>query len=51
MRIERIKSLHIVDFLDDLSKDGARKDGKPGGLGERTILDIFKLLQVVFKTT
>ncbi|UDF15771.1 site-specific integrase [Bacillus pumilus] len=50
MRIERIKSLHIVDFLDDLKKDGARKDGKPGGLGERSILDIFKLLQVVFKT-
>nr|WP_277713800.1 hypothetical protein [Bacillus atrophaeus] len=33
-QIDKIKTLHIVDFIDNLSKDGARKDGKPGGLGE-----------------
>ncbi|MEC3613106.1 tyrosine-type recombinase/integrase [Bacillus velezensis] len=49
-KIDKIKSLHIVDFIDDLSKDGARKDGKPGGLGDQTIKDIFKILQALFKT-
>ncbi|WP_144470920.1 tyrosine-type recombinase/integrase [Bacillus pumilus] len=49
-KMEQIKSLHIVDFLDSLKKDGARKDGKPGGLSGATIQDIFKILQVVFKT-
>nr|WP_325097919.1 hypothetical protein [Bacillus atrophaeus] len=49
-QIDKIKTLHIVDFIDDLSKDGARKDGKPGGLGNRTILDVFQTLQAMFKT-
>ncbi|MFI8650701.1 tyrosine-type recombinase/integrase [Bacillus velezensis] len=49
-KIDKIKTLHIVDFIDDLAKDGARKDGKPGGLGDRTILDVFQTLQAMFKT-
>ncbi|MEI4789543.1 hypothetical protein WAX46_04080 [Bacillus sp. FJAT-53060] len=49
-KMEQIKSLHIVDFLDSLKKDGARKDGKSGGLSGVTIQDIFIILQVVFKT-
>ena len=32
MRIEQIKTIHILDYLNSLKKDGARKDGKEGGL-------------------
>ncbi|MEC0233683.1 site-specific integrase [Paenibacillus kribbensis] len=32
MRIDQIKPLHVVTFLDKLSEPGARKDGKEGGL-------------------
>ncbi|WP_430392965.1 hypothetical protein [Bacillus atrophaeus] len=38
-KIDKIKSLHIVDFIDALSK------GRSGGLGDQTIRDIFKILQ------
>lgn len=30
MRIDQIKPLHVVTFLDKLSEPGARKDGKEG---------------------
>lgn len=33
-KIDKIKSFYIVDFIDDLFKDGVRKDGKFGGLGD-----------------
>ncbi|RPK29954.1 tyrosine-type recombinase/integrase [Paenibacillus xylanexedens] len=32
MRIDQIKPLHVVSFLDKLSEEGSRKDGKEGGL-------------------
>nr|WP_145402989.1 tyrosine-type recombinase/integrase [Paenibacillus xylanexedens] len=32
MRIDQIKPLHVVSFLDKLSEEGSRKDNKKGGL-------------------
>ncbi|WP_255283607.1 site-specific integrase [Priestia megaterium] len=37
MRLEKIKPLHILDFLKSLEKEGLRKDGKKGSLSSSTI--------------
>lgn len=34
----------IQDFINKLYEDGARKDGKAGGLSEETVFDIFKII-------
>ncbi|MGC1137750.1 site-specific integrase [Bacillus sp. B38] len=48
-RLDQIKTMHIVDFMDSLEKDGIRKDGKAGGLSSSTRYDIFKVLKAMFK--
>lgn len=37
LKIDEIKPLHIVDYLQSLEQDGGRNDGKPGGLSSGTI--------------
>ncbi|WP_338749886.1 site-specific integrase [Bacillus sp. FJAT-52991] len=49
-RIDHVNPMHIVTFYDFLSKDGARKDGKPGGLSPNTIYEIDKVLRSIFGT-
>ncbi|GED03807.1 hypothetical protein [Bacillus atrophaeus] len=44
-RLDQIKTMHIVDFMDSLEKDGIRKDGKSGGLSSSTRYDVFKVLK------
>lgn len=48
MRLDSIKPIHIVNFLDELEKDGSRLDGKPGGLAASTIYQIDKALRSLF---
>lgn len=48
MKIDKVKPTHIYDFLDNLTEDGIRKDGKPGGLGPATIQKIFHVLSSMF---
>ncbi|MCY8911737.1 N-terminal phage integrase SAM-like domain-containing protein [Bacillus atrophaeus] len=43
-RLDQIKTMHIVDFMDSLEKDG-----KPGGLSSSTRYDVFKVLKAMFK--
>ncbi|SDN33809.1 hypothetical protein SAMN04487897_102557 [Paenibacillus sp. yr247] len=48
MRMDQIKSLHIVTFLDDLSKPGARKDGQGDVLSSGTIEYIYRVIKNLF---
>lgn len=36
-RLDELKPIHIVSFMKNLELDGARKDGKSGGLSSTTI--------------
>lgn len=48
LKIDKVKPTHIYDFLDNLTEDGIRKDGKPGGLAPATIQKIFHVLSSMF---
>ncbi|MEK4381134.1 tyrosine-type recombinase/integrase [Aeribacillus sp. FSL K6-2848] len=47
MRLDDIQTMHVVDFLAYLKTPEARKDGKPGTLGNGTQRDILKVLRNV----
>jgi hypothetical protein len=38
MKLSDIKPIHVVNFIDDLKKDGRRLDGKEGKLSDPTII-------------
>lgn len=44
MKMPDIKPLHIIEFENMLREDGARRDGKKGGLSDSTILKYHRLL-------
>ncbi|CAH1208291.1 hypothetical protein PAECIP111891_03190 [Paenibacillus allorhizoplanae] len=48
MRMDQIKPLHIVSFLDELSKPGARKDGQGELLSSGTIEYIYRVIKSLF---
>ncbi len=48
MRIDQVKTLHIVTFIDKLSKPGARKDGRGETLSSSTVQYIYKVLKSIF---
>lgn len=48
MRIDQVKTLHIVTFVDKLSKPGARKDGRGDTLSSSTVQYIYKVLKSIF---
>lgn len=47
MKISEIRVLTIENYLNSLSKDGVRKDKKPGGYSEKTIRHHFMFLQTL----
>lgn len=47
-KLDDIKPMHIVTMLDNLSKPGARKDGRDEPLSGRTIQYIFAVMQNLF---
>ncbi|MFC3802666.1 tyrosine-type recombinase/integrase [Cohnella sp. GCM10012308] len=47
MRIDQIKTMHIVTFMNDLEKPGARKDGKGDTLSQNTIRYIYAVLKSI----
>lgn len=49
MRLDQIKTKHIIDFLDDLKKPGARKDGNKEPLASGTIVVIYRALKNVLR--
>lgn len=48
VRMDRIKPIHIINLLHSLQEDGARKDGKPGGLSDSSIYQVDKALRSLF---
>lgn len=48
IRIDQIKPLHIITLLDDLSKPGARIDGKGDTLSSGTIEYIHRIMKNLF---
>lgn len=48
IKIDKIKPMHLYDFLDNLKEDGIRKDGKPGGLSPATIQKNHHILSSIF---
>ncbi|MGG3663177.1 tyrosine-type recombinase/integrase [Bacillus gobiensis] len=42
MKLSDIKTMHIVNFINDLNKPGARLDGKPGPLSSSRINNCYK---------
>lgn len=49
LKLDTIKPLHIVDFLEKLGKDGGRGDNKGGGLSSGTIQMNHRILKNIFK--
>ncbi|MEK4921984.1 tyrosine-type recombinase/integrase [Cytobacillus sp. FSL R5-0569] len=41
-KLEEIKTIHVVNFINDLKKDGQRLDGKEGKLSASSILNCYK---------
>ncbi|WP_227004028.1 tyrosine-type recombinase/integrase [Salicibibacter halophilus] len=48
MKLSDIKTIHVVNFIDDLKKDGKRLDGKEGGISPYTIQNIHQGLSSLF---
>lgn len=48
LKLDQIRTMHIVEFMDSLEKDGIRIDGKTGGLADSTRRDIYKVLKSMF---
>ncbi|WP_223596688.1 tyrosine-type recombinase/integrase [Neobacillus bataviensis] len=49
MRLDQINSFQILNFLDNLGKDGSRSDGKAGKLSSATIQFNHRILRNIFK--
>lgn len=47
-KLDDIKTMHLVTLLDNLSKPGARKDGRGDKLSARTIQYIYAVIQNIF---
>lgn len=42
MKLSEIQTIHIINFINDLKKDGKRLDGKKGSLSESSIANCFR---------
>lgn len=49
-QLEQIKAPVFLKLYRELQQDGARKDGKNGGLSGTTVLQIHRILHVAFET-
>lgn len=47
-KLQDIKTLHLVTFMNDLQEKGERKDGMDGKLSGSTLFDIYKVLRSIF---
>lgn len=48
LKIDQVRTKHIVDFLRNLREDGIRVDGKKGGLSDSTIRNYYRCLDHIF---
>jgi integrase len=49
MALDKIKTIQLINFFDELSKPGSRKDGKDSSLSDGTIQYIYKIMRNIFK--
>ncbi|OEH55934.1 hypothetical protein AQ616_19040 [Oceanobacillus sp. E9] len=49
MKLVDVRKIHLIDFFDDLKKNGKRLDGKEGGLSPSSIKNIYKAINSLFK--
>ncbi|WP_214630367.1 site-specific integrase [Paenibacillus agaridevorans] len=49
MKMTDVKPMYILSFLDSLTRNGARKDGKNGGLSTTTTRFIHRVLKDIFE--
>jgi integrase len=42
MKLSDIQTIHVINFMNDLKKDGKRLDGKEGSLSESTMANCFR---------
>jgi integrase len=49
LRMDQIKTIQIINFLDQLTLPEARKDGRDKPLSNRSIADIYLALKSIFK--
>lgn len=47
-KLDQIKPIHIIDFLDNLKEDGMRLDGKKGKLSDSSIYHHYRILNNIF---
>lgn len=50
LKLDQIKPLHLLDFYRNLQENGIRKDGKKGGLSNKTIRHYHRVLSVMFES-
>lgn len=50
LKLDKIKPLHLVEFYNKLRQDGARLDGKKGGLSPQTIRHHHRLIHTMLET-
>lgn len=48
LRMDKIKTLHIVQFLDELQAPGMRRDGKEGVLSPASVVYVYRVLRSIF---
>jgi len=50
MKLDQVKPLHLLDFYRNLQENGIRKDGKEGGLSNKTIQHYHRVLSAMFES-
>ncbi|MBP2113446.1 site-specific integrase [Paenibacillus silagei] len=47
-RLDQIKPIHILNYLDTLEQDGSRMDGKQGNLSSGSVFMMYRILKNIF---
>lgn len=50
IKISKLKPIHFIEFYNNLTEDGIRKDNKKGGLSTRTIKHHHTLIHAILET-
>jgi integrase len=48
LRLDQVKPIHIINYLDKLANEDSRIDGRPGCLSDATIYQVDKVLRSIF---
>lgn len=48
LKLDQVKPLHLVEFYNELRKEGARKDGREGRLAEASVLYHHRVISSLF---